>query len=216
MTVTVGDPNQSHHDDRGEGRVRRGHPIRWVALTVGFVLVMTMAVTVGQAITDEPNQVDSPLLGKPAPAFELSRIDTDGTVASSRFVGRVTILNFWATWCVPCRKENRALDDFYRRWEGRGVELIGILYSDDPGAARDFRAELGGTWPLVDDPDGRTAVAYGITGVPETFIIDGNGIIVATLIGAVAPTTLDDILVELAQGDTTVTYRNDADYRPNS
>ena len=214
MTVTVGDANRPQQDDGGENTRRRSHPVRWVALTVGFVILMTMAVIVGQSITDEPDRVDSPLLGKPAPEFELPRIDTDGTLGSWRLRGRVTILNFWATWCVPCRKENGALDDFYQRWEGRDVRLVGILYGDDPDAARDFRAELGGTWPLVDDPDGQAAVAYGITGVPETFIIDENGIIVAKLLGAVGPTTLDEVLTQLAQGDTTVTFRNDDEYRP--
>ena len=216
MSVTVGDSNPPRHDNRDAPPYRRGHRVRWVAFTVGFVVLMTMAVIVGQSLTDEPDQVDSPLLGQAAPQFELPRIDTDGTLGSWRLRGKVTILNFWATWCVPCRKENAALDNFYRRWESRDVELVGILYGDDPDAARDFRAELGGTWPLVDDPDGEAALAYGITGVPETFIIDANGIVVAKLLGAVGPTTLDEILTQLAQGDTTITYRNDAEYRPTS
>lgn len=124
------------------------------------------------------------------------------------------IINFWATWCVPCRRENKYLDDFHQRTSRPSVELIGILFDDTIHAARAFRDELGGTWPLVDDPHGTTAVAFGVTGVPETFVIDANGFVVARPIGAVGPTTLEDVLAQLAAGSPTVTYRNDREYRP--
>ncbi|MGH8984012.1 MAG: TlpA family protein disulfide reductase, partial [Acidimicrobiia bacterium] len=120
--------------------------------------------------------------------------------------------NFWASWCVPCRRENGALDAFYERWRDRGVEVVGILYADDTGSARAFRDELGGSWPLVNDPDGRVALDFGVAGVPETFVIDARGVVMAKLIGAVGPTTLDDVLAQITAGGPPVTAEND-DYR---
>lgn len=201
-----------------EGQVgdqRPRHPVRRISLTLGAVFAMTMAVLVGRNLTRDAESANSPLLGKPAPSFSLRRLDAVGTVESSRLRGQVVIVNFWATWCVPCRRENANLDQFYQRWHHRGLELIGILFNDTPGAARQFRKELGGTWPLAEDPTDATGFNFGITGVPETFIIDENGIVVARLIGAVGPTTLDDVLTQLANGTPTVTYRNDGGYRPN-
>jgi len=206
-----GDTTTPEFDD--EASPARPHPVRWTAVSVGVVLAMVVAVIVGRRITESANEFDSPLLGEAAPAFDLPRIDGDGTLASYRLRGRTTIVNFWATWCVPCRRENPHLDDFYQRWEDRDVELVGILYGDTASAARRFRAELGGTWPLVDDPVASTAIDFGVTGVPETYVIDENGIVVAALIGGVGPTTLDDIMAELAAGANSATYTNLDDYR---
>jgi len=110
---------------------------------------------------------------------------------------------------VPCREEQPALDAFYQAWWPAGVELIGVLYSDTEQAALRFRRELGGTWPIVDDPDGKTALDYGVFGVPETFVIDQRGVIMAKLVGAVRPGALEGVMARLHGGGLPVYQRND-------
>lgn len=188
---------------------RRPRIIRWVISVAGVALLVPFLFMLGNRLGKDPTFVRSPLLGKPAPAFDLPRIDAPGRLSSADLSGRVYVVNFWASWCVPCREENRVLDSFYRRWRPRGVELVGILYNDTVGAARQFREQLGGSWPLVDDPAGRAAIDHGVFGVPETFVVDERGIVMAKFIGAVGPTTLDEALASLDTGGAPVSGRSD-------
>jgi cytochrome c biogenesis protein CcmG/thiol:disulfide interchange protein DsbE len=106
------------------------------------------------------------------------------------------------------------LESFYRRWQPAGVELVGISYADEVGDAMGFRRKLGGTWPLVNDPGDRTALEYGVRGVPETFVVDGQGVIMAKLIGAVREGTLDEVLEQIRADGAPISARNDR-YRTN-
>lgn len=188
--------------------MRRRSPVRWVAISLLVVLVPFL-VLLGTKIGRSGVIARSPLLGQPAPAFSLPRIDQRATLASSDLAGRLYVVNFWASWCVPCRAENRVLESFYRRWQPAGVELVGILYGDEADAALKFRRELGGSWPLVDDPGGRLAVEYGVRGVPETFVVDARGVVMAKLVGAVGEGTLDDVIDQIRTGGAPVTAKND-------
>lgn len=192
----------------GPGRSR---PIRWILLATSALVVVPFLFLVGSQLGKDPTLVRSPLLGKPAPAFSLPRIDQPGTLGSTELAGKTYVVNFWSSWCVPCREETPALEDFYQRWRAKGVEVVGVLFSDTVKAAQEFRRQLGGTWPLVDDPGGRTTVSYGVFGVPETFVVDGRGVIMAKLVGAVAPGTLDGVLARLGQG--TPIYEQNDQYR---
>jgi cytochrome c biogenesis protein CcmG/thiol:disulfide interchange protein DsbE len=173
------------------------------AVLIGFVVIL------GSRIGKDPTLVRSPLLGKPAPQFSLPRFDQPGRLSSAQLSGRIYVLNFWASWCVPCRRETPALEAFYRQWRPRGMELVGILYNDTVEAALAFRQELGGTWPLVDDPGSRTAIDYGVFGIPETFVIDERGVVMAKLTGAVGPGVLEDMLARLGAGSGPVFSEND-------
>lgn len=188
---------------------RNRHVVRWVAVVVAVGLFVPILFLLGSRVGRDPRLVRSPLLGKSAPAFDLPRIDGEGRLSSAGLSGRVYVLNFWASWCIPCREETPVLESFYQRWRPQGVELVGILFDDQPDAARAFRQELGGSWPLVDDPGSRTAIDYGVFGVPETYVVDDRGVVMAKLIGAVGPTTLDDVLARLRTGGTPITSEND-------
>ena len=181
-----------------------------MVLLGGFVVLVPALFLFGSQLGRDPSLVASPLLGQPAPAFSLPRFDQPGRISTSDFAGRVTVINFWASWCVPCREETPVLEDFYRR-HPQGVELIGVLYNDTPQAALAFRRQLGGSWPLADDPGGRTAIDYGVFGVPETYVVDQRGVIMAKLVGAIRPGTLEDVLARL-NPDTSIYEEND-DYR---
>lgn len=188
---------------------RRRHKLRWLAVPaiialVGFSIVLAQGLTPAAI-------APSPLIGKPAPEFVLPTINGDKTLSSARLAGAVVVVNFWASWCVPCRTEARNLEAFAERYVGSGVVLVGVLYGDTVSNAREFRDEFGLTYPLIDDPDGRTAIDFGVRGVPETFIIAPDGRVMARLIGAVGPTTLDEVLQRVLVGET-FTSTND-DYR---
>jgi cytochrome c biogenesis protein CcmG/thiol:disulfide interchange protein DsbE len=186
---------------------RRRHPIRWSVLLVGTVLVLGWAVVAARQLGNDPRLIQSPLLGKPAPAFSLPALE-GAQVASTDYAGRLYIVNFWASWCVPCRAEAPHLQAFYERWSPQGVGMVGVVYSDTEENAGAFRDEFGLTYPQAMDPEGRIALDYGVFGVPETYVIDQRGIIMAKMIGAVSATALDQVVSQVLQGEI-VSDRND-------
>ena len=113
-----------------------------------------------------------------APNFTLPRIDGGGAVELASFRGRAVVLNFWASWCIPCKEEAPRLEAAARKWAGRGVVVVGIDSQDFKGDARRFARRYGLTYPLVHDGPGKTRARYGVTGFPETFFIDRRGNIV--------------------------------------
>lgn len=182
------------------------------AIVVCFaVFLVGLVAVLGLRLDRGPVAAGSPLLGRAAPSFDLPRIDSGGRISSALLEGRIVVVNFWASWCVPCRTENPVLDRFYEARQ-TDVEVVGILYGDDRGPALDFRREEGGSWPLVDDPDGRTAINFGTRGVPETFVIDARGTVTARLIGAVTSLSLERAVANARLGGPPVTARTD-DYR---
>ena len=172
----------------------RGHPVRWAALAVAALVLLPGVVVLGSRLGKDATLVRSVLVGKPAPAFSLVSVDGE-PVTSAQLAGRPYVVNFWASWCVPCREEHGALQAFYERYESQGVEIVGVVFSDTAENARAYREELGGDWPLVMDDNGRTAVDFGVRGPPESFVVDGQGIIYSKFIGKV---TLEALERELA------------------
>ncbi len=189
---------------------RRSHAGRWVALATVVAVVVGFTIVAWNRFGTDPSLVRSPLIGRPAPEFSRPGLD-GGTVSSADFEGRVYVVNFWASWCVPCRQEAPHLQSFYERWSPRGVGMVGIVYNDRLADARQFREEFGLRFPQAMDPDGVAAIDFGVFGVPETYVIDQRGTVMAKLIGAVGPETLDQVLAQVIEGDT-FTSRND-DYR---
>lgn len=118
----------------------------------------------------------SALLGKPAPHLTLAGLDgRDLTPAGLSVPGKVTVVNLFASWCIPCREEAPQLDQLAR---ASGVHLVGIAYKDKPDAVRAFLAEYGNPFARIGlDGDGRAGIEWGISGVPETFVIDRYGIV---------------------------------------
>jgi cytochrome c biogenesis protein CcmG/thiol:disulfide interchange protein DsbE len=176
-----------------EARRGRRHPVRWAMVAVAMFVLVPAVVVLGSRLGKDATAVRSVLVGKQAPEFTLPTIDGQ-TVRSADLRGRPYVVNFWASWCVPCRQEHPNLEDFYRRYRPSGVEVVGVIFSDTPEAARRYRAELGGDWPLVTDPQDRTAVDFGVRGPPETFVVDEAGIVVAKYTGPVGRGQLDQAM----------------------
>jgi DsbE subfamily thiol:disulfide oxidoreductase len=133
-----------------------------------------------------------------APSFTLSLFD-DGEFNLDELRGQIVVVNFWASWCPPCREEAPALESVWQEYQDREVAFVGVTVRDIRSKATSFAESMGLTFPIGDDQNGRIASAYRITGVPETFVIAADGRIAAHFIGPVTKETLVATLDELLQ-----------------
>jgi cytochrome c biogenesis protein CcmG/thiol:disulfide interchange protein DsbE len=175
--------------------MRIRHPLRWAALTVGIVvagLAVVLALQVGEdQLQAEPR---SELLGDPAPAFTITTFDGE-EISLDSLRGRAVILNFWNSWCRPCRQEEPALMEFFDdHRDDVDVALVGIVRDDTEGAARGAVDDRGIEWPIGMDRNGRAALEYGTRGQPETFAITPDGLIAGTQYGAASVEDLEKLL----------------------
>lgn len=187
---------------------RRASPWRWILIAVTVVLLGGWALVAARGLQRDSGVIRSPLLGRSAPEFRLPELDGVAAVDSATYRDQILVVNFWASWCVPCREEAPQLEAFAKRNSGRGVSLIGIVYNDDKKNARAFRQRFGLTFPQAVDPDGRTAIDFGVYGVPETYVMDRNGRVMAKLIGATTAGALEQIVASVEAGQT-VSKKND-------
>jgi cytochrome c biogenesis protein CcmG/thiol:disulfide interchange protein DsbE len=180
-------------DQRSERRPRLA---LWAAGCVGLALLLL----IGVLATRQPAAATlarSPLLGQPAPALSGQALD-GSSFDSSRQRGRFVVVNFFNSWCVPCKKEHPQLLEFAARHkDAKDAVLVGVIRDDDPDAVRSFRQREGGDWPALDDPSGRIGLDFGVRGQPETFVIDRDGVVVARYISEVTADALDGLLAKL-------------------
>jgi len=126
------------------------------------------------------------VLNKPAEPREFTLPFLGGESASlSSYKGKVVFLNFWATWCPPCREEMPSMETLYKRYKDKGLEMLAINLSENTNTVRQFMDNNGYTFPVMMDSDGRVGGAYGIRSIPTTLIIDREGKIVAQVIGSI-------------------------------
>jgi cytochrome c biogenesis protein CcmG, thiol:disulfide interchange protein DsbE len=163
-------------------------------LVAGLAIVLPLLVVLVMNLGRDPRSVRSPLIGRPAPNFTLTPVGGGKPVSLDSLRGKPVVINFWATWCVPCFQEHAALMGSARFLQD--VQFLGIVYEDEESRARDFLRKEGGYYPSLMDADGRTAIAYGVFGVPETFFIDAKGRIVDKYVG---PLNRDAIVAMVAQ-----------------
>jgi cytochrome c biogenesis protein CcmG/thiol:disulfide interchange protein DsbE len=151
-------------------------PVVALLLVIGYQSVRKQqpeSITVGLARGQRP----------PAPAFSLPRFD-GGTLALSSLRGQYVLINFWASWCIPCRDEAPLLERAWGEYRTRGLMVVGVNIQDLEPEARKFITQFKVSYPNVRDRDGRVSRAYGTTGVPETFFIDREGRVVRKFPGA--------------------------------
>ena len=163
-------------------------------LPLAVFLVLAGFLAVG--LKRDPHEIPSPLINKPAPAFKLPRLDAPAqTLSTDDLRGQVWMLNVWASWCVACRQEHPLLVDLARSGT---VKVYGLNYKDQPADAIGLLQKSGNPYVLsVSDTDGRVGIDYGVYGVPETFVIDKQGVIRYKQIGPITPEALRDTLLPL-------------------
>ena len=176
-------------------------PVRRRLFVAGAVVLPAIAVLalLTYGFRTDMRYIPSPLIGKPAPLFTLTLFD--GSVL--RLVdlpGKVVFVNFWASWCVPCREEAPALEAASRTYRPQDVVFVGINIQDKAPDARAFLDEFGITYPNGIDHGSKIAVDYGVYGIPETFIIDRAGRIAYKQIGAITPTMIAAVLDQTLAG----------------
>lgn len=187
-----------------------GGPARLLWWSVGLVLVAVIGLgaVLGARLGTDPTLVDSPLMGKPAPEVEWPYLEQDGTLALADLRGQVVVVNFWASWCVPCRAEHPELVAASNAYADAGVTFVGVNYQDQKATAAAFLDELGRgeSYEYVADSGSAGALEFGVYGVPETFVIDREGTIVAKITGAstfeLLADTLDQVLAGRSPGAT--------------
>jgi len=162
---------------------------RWLRLAI-VVAIGALVVVLVLAFRRPPQDIRTGTVGKPAAAFTLQKLDGTGTLTMTPTDGKVVVINFWASWCIPCKQENPALVRVYERYRASDVVFIGVLYQDSREAGLQYVRDNGVTWPTVSDDDGRVAFAYGVFGIPETYFIGPDGIIAGRHIGPIDETTL--------------------------
>jgi cytochrome c biogenesis protein CcmG/thiol:disulfide interchange protein DsbE len=171
---------------------RRGHAARWAALAVGIVLVVFIAVLATSKSLDSRG-ISSELLGKPVPHVEGETIG-GASFDIDQYRGRWVVVNFFATWCTPCRVEHPELVAFdERHQQTNDVEVVSVAFDDQEDDIREFFAENGGTWSVIPKDTNRVALDFGVTGVPESYVVDPNGIVVAKFEGVTAE-GLDEVI----------------------
>ena len=164
-------------------------------LIVGIVIVAAIVFVLFAGLGKDPAHIDSPLIGRPAPPFALKAVGTGETIDLEALRGKPVVINFWATWCGPCYEEHPTLVANARNLQPE-VQFIGVVFNDTDDKIMRFLAERGSAYPTLLDANGKTAIAYGVGGVPETFFLNPKGTIVAKFEG---PLTTEALQSELAK-----------------
>jgi cytochrome c biogenesis protein CcmG, thiol:disulfide interchange protein DsbE len=167
-----------------------------LAAQAGAVTVVAalLALLVWKVATNSPSKVRSYVIaGKivRAPDFKLSRLNGDGELSLAALRGRVVVVNFWASWCHPCKDESPALEAAWNKFRARGVVFVGVNVNDVRGYARRFVRENGITYPVVADRGAKVLADYGVAQLPETFVVDRRGKLIPHLFAGPIKSTDD-------------------------
>ena len=163
---------------------------------IPLVVFAALAAFFAIGLTKDPREVPSPLIDKPAPAFKLAELhDADKVFTPEEMKGKVWMLNVWASWCVSCRVEHPLLVDMSKKNE---VPIVGLDYKDERAKGLEWLNRMGNPYALsAFDVDGKVGIDYGVYGVPETFVIDKQGVIRYKQIGPITPEALEQKILPL-------------------
>lgn len=179
-----------------EPRRRSGWLVLPVAMFVGLAAMFAFALFSG-----DPSKLPSALIGQPAPKVDFAPLEglansgqqVPGFLATELSAGKVHLVNFWASWCVPCVQEHPMLIELKNK---TGVAIVGVNYKDEREAARKFIGRHGNPYTAVGvDPSGRGAIEWGVYGMPESFVVDGTGRIVYKHVGPISPVSLAEKVI---------------------
>jgi len=179
-----------------------GRWLRWTGYLIAASTVI-LAVVLASRFGSDPGMVDSPLIGQPAPNFDLESLDGTETVALSDLHGDIVVINFFASWCLECRSEHEDLVATSDAFANDDVSFVQIAYQEDPSTSLEYLDEAG-TSPAtryLADESSRTAIAYGVFGIPETFFVDESGLVVGKIIGEADAFTLGATIDAIKRGE---------------
>jgi cytochrome c biogenesis protein CcmG/thiol:disulfide interchange protein DsbE len=185
---------------------QRGSRMVWVVIAAGLAFLVVAVIFAGRFGTD-PGISSSPLIGQPAPNSQIALMDGSGSIEIDDYPDDIRVINYWASWCLGCRTEHQALLAAALDYSAYGVTFIAINYQDTPTNANDFLDELGRSAVTVYtvDEDSRTAFQWGVIGLPETFFVDREGIVVGKVSGPVSyellSLTIDQIILGESIGE---------------
>ena len=171
----------------------------WIRLVLVIAIVGGIVGLLAYGFTRDARYIQSPLIAKQAPSFTLALFDGK-VIRLEDFRGKVVFLNFWASWCVPCRAEAKTLEAAWRKYKDRGVVFLGANIQDKEEDAWAFLKEFGITYLNGRDESGRIAVDYGVWGIPESFFIDPQGRITYKHVGEISAQIIDAKLDEAVRG----------------
>lgn len=198
--------SQTEADTARDSAPKRGGKMVWAAI-IAAIAFMLLAIVFANRFGGDPSISTSPLIGKPAPTAPIALLDDTGELSLADFPGDVIVVNYWASWCLSCRGEHPALLQAASEYEEKGVTFISINYQDTYSNAVAWLDELG--WSeetvYVVDEGSSTAFEWGVLGIPETFFVDSDGIVVGKVSGPVSyallTRTLDQIILGESVGD---------------
>jgi len=199
--------------------------VNWKRAGIALLAAAPIIALLAYGFTRDPAEIPSPMPGHQAPAFSLVVLTPGETRLASLapangdsirlrdLAGKVVVLNFFASWCLPCRVEHAALSEAARYYADKPTQFVGVLYNDEPGAGVRWIADMGGmSYPAVTDVESHTAIDYGVYGVPETYIIDPKGRIAHKQLGPITTEVLRHVIDSLLVSATIA----DASSRPQT
>jgi cytochrome c biogenesis protein CcmG, thiol:disulfide interchange protein DsbE len=177
------------------------HLARTIAIVVG-ILVVALVALLATRPTAGSSGMSSSVVGKAVPAVAGTALDGHHYDVDDH-LGQWTVVDFFGSWCAPCHAEQPELVKFAREHATDGtVSMVGIMYRDKAADASSFYAKTGATWPILND-DGSTAISFGVTGVPETYLVDPDGQVVAKFEAGVTASALDRVIARFTGSTTT-------------
>ena len=171
--------------------------MNWKKALLPMILTLPLIIVLALGFGHDPHAVPSVLEGRNAPRFQLKSLAGE-EISLEGMAGKPLLLNFWSTWCEPCKLEHGLLQQAASRYAGR-VQFVGIVYQDSGDKVRQYLTRHPSAYPHLLDPDSKVAIDFGIAGVPESFIIDAQGTIVHKQTGVMTPDVLQAVLDPLAQ-----------------